>query len=132
MRSIATACAITLMMAACVAASEPNPKSYVATASGNNLLLAANPGRGYTVRSVRLVASKQATGVVGVYFASTTEDLLGSESATIPIDKTSTEGPPGISFVDPVAVFAAPMGEPVYIVLDAAQPVIVSVTYSLR
>lgn len=116
-----------------VAASEPNPKSYVATASGNNVMLAANTGRGYTIHSITLVACKEATAVVGVRFASTTEDLLGDATHHIPIDKTGLEGFAGFTIpYDPVGIFSAPIGEPVNVVLDAAQPVIVRVTYRLR
>lgn len=125
--------AVLLLMATRGVTSEPNPKSYVATASGTNAVLAAQAGRGYTIHAVAIQASDQATAKVGVYVASTTEDLIGSATASVPIDKTGVDGYAGFTWqYNPIGWAAAPIGEPVNIVLSGAQPVIVNIVYSLR
>ncbi len=127
-----TLAALSLLLASCCA-SEPNPKSYTASASGANVVLAAQTGRGYTIHSVAIQAADQATAKVAVYVASTTEDLIGSATASVPIDKTGQNGYAGFTWQhNPVGWASAPIGEPVTVVLSAAQPVIVNITYSLR
>lgn len=122
-----------VLMGGLAIGSEPNPKSYVATVSGNNTILAAQPGRGYTLHSVALQGTTEATEMVKVYVKSTTENLIGSATATTPIDPKNIAGYGGFVWDhNPIGWAAAPVGEPVHIVLSAAQPVIVNITYSLR
>lgn len=126
-------CLVLLGVCQFAIASEPNPKSYVATASGNNVMLAANPGRGYTLHAIALQSTDEATEKVKVYIKSTSENLIGSPTATTPIDKTGNTGYGGFIWDwNPKGWAAAPIGEPVIVVLSSAQPVIVNVTYSLR
>lgn len=134
MKRVASLIVIWLVCLACLAqASEPNPRSYVATAAGNNVILAAEPGRGYTIHAVAVQATDEATAKVTVYLASTTTDLIGNATATTPIDKTGIDGYAGYVWqYNPVGWASAPIGEPVNVVLSAAQPVIVNITYSLR
>jgi hypothetical protein len=114
-------------------AAEDNPKSYVATASGANVALAAVTDQTYFISSITFAATHESTAVVAVYVTSGDRNVIGTSTARIPIDKTGIAGYAGITITHENGFVAAgKKGEAITINLSAAQPVIVQITYVLR
>ncbi len=136
-RSIKVAVATLAVLAGCIrsplaTASETNPKSYVATASGDNTLLAAEAGRAYTIHAIAVIATSDTA--VSFYVRNGDNMLLGNATNKVTIDQGGVSGPAGFILpYNPQGWMAADTaGEAVAINLSAAVPVIVLVLYSLR
>ena len=114
-------------------AAEDNPKSYVATASGANVALAAVTDQTYFISSITFAATHESTAVVALYVTSGDRNVIGTSTARIPIDKTGLSGYAGITITHENGYVAAgKKSEAITINLSAAQPVIVQITYTLR
>lgn len=109
-----------------------NPKNTVATASGNNTVLAVPDGKRCRVHSATFVCTKGMTASVGLYVKDGTHNLIGSATALIPIDKTGINGPPGITIESEKygIMVTQTAGDDIVVNLDAAQPVIVILVFS--
>lgn len=129
---VSVASGLTLNPSAATAA-EDNPKSYVATASGANVALAAATGKTYYISSITFLATYESTAVVALYATSGDRNVIGSATARIPIDKTGIAGYAGITLTHEGGFVAAgKLSEGITINLSAAQPVIVQISYILR
>jgi len=115
------------------ARAEDNPKSYVATASGASVALAAVTDKTYLISSITFLSTYESTAVVAVYVTSGDRNVIGSATARIPLDKTGIAGYQGITLTHEGGYVAVgKKGEAITINLSAAQAVIVQITYTLR
>jgi hypothetical protein len=109
-----------------------NPKSYIATASGDNELLPVDDqGRNYVILAIAVFATSSTP--VSFYIHSGSTMLLGDSTNKLTVDLVGIGGPNG--FVLPYSEggwFAATASGAISINLSAAVPVIVQVAYSFR
>ncbi|MEA3226026.1 MAG: hypothetical protein U9Q07_08755 [Planctomycetota bacterium] len=130
---IATIVCLLVALSATTRGAEPNPKNYIATASGDNTLLAADAaGRSYLIHAIAVIATSGTA--VSFYVHNDDNDMLGDSTNKLTIDLDGSDGPGG--FVLPYNhggwMETDVGGEAVSINLSAATPVIVLVMYSLR
>jgi len=129
---IALAIVVIVCLALPAAASEPNPKSFIATASGANTLLAAESGRAYTIHALAVLATSDTP--VSFYLHNDDNMLLGDASNKITVDAAGVGGPAGfvLGYNEKGWMATDAFNEAVEINLSGATPVIVLVLYSLR
>lgn len=114
------------------AADETSPKSYIATASGDNSLLDADANRTYVIHAIAVIATS--TTSVNLYIYNGDNNLLGSSTNKITVDMDGIDGPMGVVLpYNEKGWFASDTkNEIVKVNLSAATPVIVLVTFSMR
>lgn len=127
---------LALCLVACLvpaAQAEDNPKNYIAKASGDNTALSVPDGKRCRIHSITFLCTKQSTAVVGLYVHDGTNNLCGEVDATFPIDKTGIAGPAGLTLDENSYghMVTGTAGADVIVNLDAAQPVIVLITFTL-
>jgi hypothetical protein len=121
----------TLLLAASSLAVE-NPTNAKATASGDNPVLVVPDAKRVRIHSITFLCTKEATAVVGLYVKAGSQNLIGDSAARFPIDKSGQAGAQGLTISEErYGVMATQTaGDDVVVNLDAAQPVIVLITFS--